>query len=99
MIVDALTNLAKHFEKPSRPPLPAIPLFKDTYKEFPRFKKDLKSYLKEYYSSSEECVKVMVVCEKCFTKATLAKICHLDTVKEVLAALSETYGRTDRYVE
>ena len=41
----------------------------------------------------------MTICEKCFTKATLAKIGHLDTVKEIFAALSETYVRTDRYLE
>ena len=32
-------------------------------------------------------------------KATLAKIGHLDTVKEIFATLSETYVRTDRYIE
>ena len=90
-IVDALTSLAKCFEKPLRPPLPSIPVFRDSCKEYPRFRKDLKSYLKEFYSTAEERVKVMTIRKKCFTKATLAKICHLDTVKEVLAALSETY--------
>ena len=39
------------------------------------------------------------ICKKCFTKATLAKIGHLDTVKEIFATLSETYVRTDRYLE
>ena len=41
----------------------------------------------------------MTIREKCFTKATLAKIGHLDTVKEIFATLSETYVRTDRYLE
>ena len=41
----------------------------------------------------------MKIHEKCFTKATLAKIGHLDTVKEILVTLSETYVRTDRYLE
>ena len=41
----------------------------------------------------------MTICKKCFTKATLAKISHLDTVKEIFATLSETYVRTDRYLE
>ena len=41
----------------------------------------------------------MTICEKCFTKATLAKIGHPDTVKEIFAALSETYVRTDWYLE
>ena len=41
----------------------------------------------------------MTISEKCFTKATLAKIGHLDTVKEIFATLSKTYVRTDRYLE
>ena len=41
----------------------------------------------------------MTIREKCFTKATLAKIGHLDTVREILSTLSETYVRTDRYLE
>ena len=41
----------------------------------------------------------MTIREKCFTKATLAKIGHLDTVKEIFATLSKTYVRTDRYLE
>ena len=59
----------------------------------------MKSYLKEIYSTAPEHVKVMTICEKCFTKATLAKISHLDTVKEIFATLSETYVCTDRYLE
>ena len=91
--------MAKRFEKPSRPPPPPIPTFKDSFKEFPRFKKDLKAYLNEFYSTAPERVKVMTIREKGFTKATLAKIGHLDTVKEIFATLSETYVRTDRYLE
>ena len=41
----------------------------------------------------------MTIREKCFTKATLAKIGHLDTVKEIFVTLSETYVRTDQYLE
>ena len=41
----------------------------------------------------------MTIREKCFTKATLAKIGHLDSVKEIFATLSETYVRTDWYLE
>ena len=41
----------------------------------------------------------MTIRKKCFTNATLAKIGHLDTVKEIFTALSETYVRTDRYIE
>ena len=85
-IVFVLSALAKRFEKPSRPPPPSIPTFKDSVKEFPRFKKDLKAYLKEFYSTAPERVKVMTIREKCFTKATLAKIGHLDTEKEIFAA-------------
>ena len=96
---DVLSALAEHFEKPSLPPPPPIPVFKDSYKEYPRFPKDFQSYLKEFYSTAPEWVKVMTICEKCFTKATLAKIGHLDSVKEILAALSETYVCTDGYIE
>ena len=39
------------------------------------------------------------ICEKCFTNATPANIGHLDSVKEILAALSETYVCTDGYIE
>ena len=67
--------------------------------EFPRFKKDLKAYLKEFYSTAPERVKVMTIREKCFTKATLAKIGHLATVKEIFVTLSQTYVRMDRYLE
>ena len=97
-LVEVLTSLAKRFEKPSRPPLPAIPVFRDMCKDFLRFKKDLKSYFKEYYSRAEECIKVLTIPEKCFSKVK-AKICHLDTVKDVLTALADTYVKTDRYVE
>ena len=41
----------------------------------------------------------MTIREKCFTKATLAKIGHLDTVKEIFVTLSEMYVRTDQYLE
>ena len=41
----------------------------------------------------------MTICKKCFTKATLAKIGHLDMVKEIFTMLSETYVHTDRYLE
>ena len=41
----------------------------------------------------------MTIREKCFTKATLAKIGHLDTVKEIFATLSQMYVSTDRYLE
>ena len=44
-------------------------------------------------------MKIMTIHKKCFLKFTLAKICHLDLVREVLATLSESYVRTDRYVE
>ena len=44
-------------------------------------------------------MKIMTIHKKCFLKFTLAKICHLDLVQEVLATLSESYVRTDRYVE
>ena len=74
VIVEVLSALAKRFEKPSRPPPPPIPTFKDSFKEFPRFKADLKAYLKEFYSTASKRVKVMTIHEKCFTKATLAKI-------------------------
>ena len=47
-IVDVLSALSRRFEKPSRPPPPPIPVFKNSYKEFPRFGKDLPSYLKEF---------------------------------------------------
>ena len=75
------------------------PAFTDSFQQYPRFKADLKSYLKEFYSTTPERVKVMTIREKCFTKATLAKIGHLDMVKEIFATLSETYVRTDRYLE
>ena len=91
-IVDVLSALAKHFEKPLPPPPPPIPTFKD----FPRFHADLRAYLKEFYSIAPERVRVMTIREKCFTKA---KIGHLDTVKEIFATLSETYVRTDRYIK
>ena len=51
----------------------------------------LTAYLKEFYSTAPERVRVITIREKCFTKATLAKSSHLDFVKEIFAALSETY--------
>ena len=41
----------------------------------------------------------MTIRKKCFTKAKVVKIGHLDSVKEILAALSEMYVRTDRYIK
>ena len=69
-IVDVLSALAKRFEKPSRPPPPPIPVFKDSYKDFPRFRAHLRTYLKDFYSTAPERVRVMTIREKCFTKAT-----------------------------
>ena len=60
-IVEVLSALAKRFEKPSRPPPPPIPTFKDSFQQYPRFKADLKSYLKEFYSTAPEHVKVMTI--------------------------------------
>ena len=59
----------------------------------------MQAYLKEFYSTLPERVRVMTIREKCFTNATLAKIGHLDTVKEIFTMLSETYVRMDRYIE
>ena len=59
----------------------------------------MQAYLKEFYSTPPERVRVMTIREKCFTNATLAKIGHLDTVKEIFTTLSETYVRMDRYIE
>ena len=44
-IVEVLSVLAKRFEKKSRPPPPLIPTFKDSYKDYPRFRADLQAYL------------------------------------------------------
>ena len=93
-IVEVLSALAKRFEKPLQPPPLPIPTLKDSYKDFPRFQADLRAYLKEFYSTAPERVRVMTIREKCFTKATFAKIGHLDTEKEIFVTLSDTYVRT-----
>ena len=98
-LVNELNSLARRFEKPARPPAPTVPTFNDTCKNFLRLRKDVKSYFKEFYGKSEERVKILVLREKCLSKSTGQKVAHLETVKEVLEALAETYVRTDRFVE
>ena len=46
-----LLNVSK---KPLRPPPPPIPTFKDSYKDFPRFRANLWAYLNEFYSTVPE---------------------------------------------
>ena len=98
-ILRAFTRLADRFDQPARPAPPTVPRFTDSYRNWPRFRKDIEAYLGDFYARADERVRVLFLKEKCFSTAALAKIVHLETVDEILAVLGECYVRPDRYVD
>ena len=44
-ILRAFTKLADRFDQPARAALPAVPRFTDSYRNWPRFRKDIEAYL------------------------------------------------------
>ena len=71
----------------------------DSYRSWPRFRKDIEAYLRDFFARADEHVKVLFLKEKCFSKAALTKIVHLETVGEILDILGDCYIRPDRYVD
>ena len=49
-----LDKLANPTDRPARPVPPAWPVFTDKYQDFPKWRKDIMSYLKDYCSSLKQ---------------------------------------------
>ena len=98
-ILNAFNSLVNRFDQPERHAPPAVPKFMDSYRSWPRFRKDIEAYLRDFFARADEPVKVLFLKKKCFSKAALTKIVHLETVGEILEVLGECYIRPDRYVD
>ena len=71
--LQVLDKLANQMDRLLRPAPPAWPVFTDKYQDFPKWRKDIMLYLKDYCSSLKQETKVLHLKEKCFSK----KDCYL----------------------
>ena len=53
-ILRAFTRLADRFDQPARPAPPTVPRFTDSYRNWPRFRKDIEAYLGDFYATADE---------------------------------------------
>jgi hypothetical protein len=81
--ISVLDKLANRMDRPARPPPPAWPVFTDEYQKFPKWKKDIVSYLKDYCSSLKEETKVLHLKERCFSKKTVILLESFETLDQI----------------
>ena len=53
-ILRAFTRLADRFDQPARPAPPTVPRFTDSYRNWPRFRKDIEAYLGDFYARADK---------------------------------------------
>ena len=64
-ILNSFNSLANRFDQPERHAPPAVPKFMDSYRSWPRFRKDIEAYLRDFFARADEHVKVLFLKEKC----------------------------------
>jgi hypothetical protein len=95
--ISVLDKLANRMDRPARPPPPAWPVFTDEYQKFPKWKKDITSYLKDYCSSLKEETKVLHLKERCFSKKTVILLDSFETLDQIFVRLEQIYRKPACY--
>ena len=54
MLILALKSIVNLQDQPSKPPMGKMPVFLDSYRTFPRFRKDLEVFLGDFYAWASE---------------------------------------------
>ena len=86
--LQVLDKLANRMDRPARPAPPAWPVFTDKYQDYPKWRKDVTSYLKDYCSSLKNETKVLHIKEKCFSsKKTVALLDSFETLDAIFRRL------------
>ena len=84
-------------DRPARPAPPAWPVFTDKYQDYPKWRKDVTSYLKDYCSSLKNETKVLHIKEKCFSKKTVALLDSFETLDGIFRRLEQIYKQPACY--
>ena len=84
-----LDKLANRMDRPARPAPPAWPVFTDKYQDFPKWRKDISSYLTDYCSSLKHETKVLHLKEKCFSKKTVILLESFETLDSIFRRLEQ----------
>ena len=92
-----LDKLANRMDRPARPAPPAWPVFTDKYQDYPKWRKDVTSYLKDYCGSLKNETKVMHIKEKCFSKKTVALLDSFETLNAIFRRLEQIYKQPACY--
>ena len=58
LIVKALKSIVNRQDLPSKPPMGKMPTFADSYRTFPRFRKDVEAFLGDFYARASERTRV-----------------------------------------
>ena len=84
-------------DRPARPAPPAWPVFTDKYQDFPKWRKDISSYLNDYCSSLKHETKVLHLKEKCFSKKTVILLESFETLDSIFRRLEQIYKQPACY--
>ena len=76
-----------------------MPTFNDSYRTFPRFRKDVEAFLGDFYVRASERTRVSEVKQKCFSAQTLKKVENCESVSAIMEILAECYCRPDCFVD
>ena len=95
--LQVLDKLANQMDQPARPAPPAWPVFTDKYQDFPKWQKDIMSYLKDYCSSLIQETKVLHLKEKCFSKKTVTLLDSFETLDSIFQRLEQIYKQPACY--
>ena len=95
--LQVLDKLANRMDRPARPAPPAWPVFTDKYQDFPKWRKDIMSYLKDYCGSLKHETKVLHIKEKCFSKKTVALLDSFETLDSIFRRLEQIYKQPACY--
>ena len=79
--------------------LPDWPEFDGTFKNYLTFRKDLNTFLKDYYSTTSENLIVMQIRKKCLKGNVVEMVRGCMTVQEIIETLDMTYQRPSRVIE
>ena len=95
--LQVMDKLANRMDRPARPAPPAWPVFTDKYQDYPKWRKDVTSYLKDYCSSLKNETKVLHLKEKCFSKKTVALLDSFESLDEIFTRLEQIYRQPACY--
>jgi hypothetical protein len=84
-------------DQPVHPTLPAWPVFTDEYQKFPKWKRDIVSYLKWFCSSLKEETKVLLLKKHCFSNRTVNLLESFETLDQIFVRLEQIYRKPACY--